>query len=223
MVGTRSPVLFDLDGTICDSALGITRSVSHAVAALGLPPLGDAELRSFVGPPLRGSFAELGLDHAGVERAIVAYREYYVERGIYENEVYAGMADVLRTLCAQPVPVVLATSKPEVFARQILDHVDLAGCFVEVVGSELDGARSDKHEVIVEAFRRLGGRPDGAVMVGDREHDVVGAQRAGMPCIGVGWGYAVGDELHRAGAVRVVDHPRALADELTRRLDTTTS
>lgn len=215
-------MLFDLDGTITDSAPGITRSVAHALASLGLPARSPEELQRFVGPPLRSSFASLGLDEAGVEDAIVAYRRYYVDRGIYENEVYGGMADVLQTLATQPVPVVLATSKPEVFARRILEHFALDRCFVDVVGSELDGTRSDKHDVILEAFRRVGGRPDGAVMVGDRSHDVVGAHRAGLPCIGVAWGYAVGDELQRAGAAAVVDHPGALVAELAGRLGTST-
>src|SRR3954451_11595204 len=191
----RDVVLFDLDGTLSDPAEGIFNSVRNAVAVLGLSPLTDRALREFIGPPLRESFAGLGLGPSGVEAAIVAYRAHFSEVGLYENAPYPGIEAALRELLAGGLRLAVATSKPTVFAERILAHFALDGYFDAVVGSELDGRRSDKHEIIIATLRRLSALPTCGVMVGDRKHDILGAARAGMSCIGVSWGYAEVGEL----------------------------
>jgi phosphoglycolate phosphatase len=206
----RGVVLFDLDGTLTDPAAGIFNSVRNAVAVLGLAPLTNRALRQFVGPPLRESFASLGLGRSGVEAAIVAYRAHFSEVGLYENAPYPGIEAALRELVAGGLRLAVATSKPTVFAERILVHFALDGYFDAVVGSEFDGGRSDKHEVIIATLRRLSAFPYGGVMVGDRQHDILGAARAGMSCIGVSWGYAGLGELEAAGACQVIHRPEDL-------------
>lgn len=207
---TRGAVLFDLDGTLTDPSEGIFNSVRNATAVLGLAPLTDRQLRQFIGPPLRQSFANLGLGPSEVEAAIVAYRAHFSETGLYENAPYQGIEAALRELAAGGLRLAVATSKPTVFAERILVYFALDGYFDAVVGSELDGGRSDKHEVIAETLRQLSARPDDGVMVGDRQHDILGAARAGMSSIGVSWGYAEFGELEAAGACQVVDRPEDL-------------
>jgi phosphoglycolate phosphatase len=203
-------VLFDLDGTLTDPAEGIVNSMRHALTALELAPMTDAELRRFIGPPLRQSFAGLGLSPAGAEAAVAAYRSYFVDFGMYENVPYTGIEAALSELTAGGDRLGIATSKPTVFAERIIEHFALAHHFVAVVGAELDGARSDKSEVIAEALRRLSVGAERAVMVGDRQHDVVGAARHGMSCVGVSWGYALPGELEAAGACQVIHRPEDL-------------
>ena len=211
---TFSTVLFDLDGTLTDSAPGITNAVSHALTALGHEPLPIDELRSFIGPPLQESFAALGLDP---DVALTAYREYFTDRGIYENQVYDGIIPVLGALRARNVELGVATSKPTVYARRILDHFALTPYFSCVSGAELDGTRCHKHEVIADAVERLTLTDlSQAVMVGDRAHDVVGAARVGLNCVAVSWGYASDGELAAAGAPAVVSTPADLLTWLTR-------
>lgn len=206
--------LLDLDGTLTDSAEGIYSSVRHALDTLGLRSMTDNELRGFVGPPLQDSFAQLGLPPAGIQRAIGAYREHFASTGLYENRPYEGIQEALEEIRSRSDLLAVATSKPTVFADRILDHFDLSRYFDAIVGSELDGRRTQKRDVITEALSRLGAIPDGAVMVGDREQDVLGATAVGIPCIGVAWGYAAPDELERAGAWRIVDQPTHLPDSI---------
>lgn len=211
-------VLFDLDGTLTDPGTGIGNSVSHALATLGMPTLSAAQLRAFVGPPLQDSFGALGLSPADVDRAVVAYRSYFTDRGIYENVVYDGIPELLQDLRDHGVRLAVATSKPTVFAQRIVEHFELSAYFDVVIGSELDGSRRHKHQVIEEVLARLAPPEDGgAVMVGDRAQDVVGATRAGLPCIGVTWGYADDGELAAVGAVCLVDTPEALRHVLSTR------
>lgn len=207
-------VLFDLDGTLTHSGAGVMRSVSYALAACGLEPLSTQRLRSFVGPPLQDSFAALGLTPAGVDHAVERYREYFADRGIFENEVYDGITEVLTVLGQRGVRLAVATSKPTVFAERILDHFDLAAHFEDVVGANLDGTQTRKHEVITEALARLGLQPAVTVMVGDRAQDVEGSARVGVACIGAGWGYANDGELEAAGAACVLPAPLELLAHL---------
>ncbi len=196
------PVLFDLDGTLTASGPGILASVRHALAEMGEPIPEQSVLDRFIGPPLAHSFRDFcGMDDRQVQAAIRAYRVYFAERGQFENSVYDGIPELLDALLAQGRVLAVATSKAEVYAHSILDHFDLAGRFTVVVGSELDGRRTDKAEVIAEALDRLGpAAPTGAAMVGDRSHDVIGARATGLPCIGALWGYGSAAELAEAGA-----------------------
>jgi phosphoglycolate phosphatase len=204
-------VLFDLDGTLTNSGAGIANSVSFALSALGAAPLSDAQLRAFVGPPAHDSFAALGFDAATAERAVVEFRRYMADKGLYENEVYPGIEDVLRALRGNGVTMAVATSKPTVFATRVLEHFALSGYFAYVSGSELDGRARAKHEVITIAMAALGleGRDD-VCMVGDRVFDLAGAATVGMPAIAVAWGYAADGELEAAGATAVAHTPADL-------------
>lgn len=205
-------ILFDLDGTLTDSAPGILNSVRHACDKLQLEIPPEATLRRFLGPPLPASFRDyLHLNEADVARAVEGFREYYPEKGIFENEVYPGIPELLRDLKAAGKTVVMATSKPEVFARRIMEHFSLDGYFDAICGASLDESRSDKGEVIAYALQTAGITDrQQTVMVGDREHDVKGAARNNLPCIGALYGYGSVEELTGAGAVALADSVQEL-------------
>lgn len=196
-------ILFDLDGTLTDSAPGILNSVRHACRKLQLDLPDEATLRRFLGPPLPSSFRDyLHLDEEATARAVEAFREYYPDKGIFENEVYPGIPELLRDLKAAGKTVVMATSKPEAFAKRIMEHFSLEQYFDAICGTSMDESRADKGEVIAYALRTAGITDlQSVVMVGDREHDVKGAARNGLPCIGVVYGYGSAEELSAAGAV----------------------
>ncbi len=193
-------ILFDLDGTITDSAPGIVRSVQYALNRLGIAEEEMGDLRKFVGPPLEESFkVRCGLDKATAWRAVELYREYFNDHGIYENAVYEGMVDLLKGLHDDEYVLALTTSKPTFYAQQILTHFNLMDCFEVVVGSHMDGGRTDKGELIDATLGLLAEAARvGAVMVGDREHDVAGARKMGLESVGVSWGYGTEDELEGA-------------------------
>ncbi|MGB7980533.1 MAG: HAD hydrolase-like protein [Candidatus Nanopelagicales bacterium] len=204
-------VLFDLDGTLTASGPGILASVRHALRALGEPIPDEAVLAAFIGPPLLDSFTgPCGLPPARAQDAIAAYREHYSEQGQYENSVYAGVPELLGALTDAGRTVALATSKAQVYAESILAHFGLTGFFTVVVGSELDGRRTRKAEVIAEVLARLDRPAADCVMIGDRAHDVIGALAVGMPCVGVLWGYGSAQELASAGADALVRAPADL-------------
>ncbi|MDO4044047.1 HAD family hydrolase [Clavibacter michiganensis] len=202
-----SCILFDLDGTITDSAPGITAQLAKTLLFMGLPVPGPAQLLEYVGPPILDSFRDLaGMDDVAQQRALAHYREGYAGGGVFDSSVYAGVPEVLRAIHAVGIPISLATSKPESQARRVLDHYGLADLFTEVCGASEDEVRSAKADVIEEALRRL--RADGidlgnVVMVGDREHDVLGAAAHGIPTVMVGWGY--GSPAEAAGTIAVVE------------------
>lgn len=199
-------ILFDLDGTLTDPGLGITNSVMHALHRYGIEVSDRTELYKFIGPPLHESFERFyGFEKEEAYRAVDVYREYFSVKGLFENEVYAGIEQLLRDLKAQGKILCLATSKPEVFAKRILEHFCLDGYFDLVIGSLLNGERTNKAEVIAWVFQCL--NEDGIswnlnqiVMIGDREHDVIGAHKNDIPAIGVLFGYGNEDELKMAGA-----------------------
>jgi phosphoglycolate phosphatase len=200
-------VLFDMDGTLVDSTPGIWASIRVAAAELGLPEPTPGQLRSMVGPPLEDGFAgAFGLLPDAVARAVAAYRAHYTAGAMFDAEVYPGISALLAGLRADGATLAVATSKPEPFAVQILEHVGLLGEFAGVHGATLDGAVRHKDQVVGAA---LAAHPDGErpVLVGDRSHDVLGARAHGLPCIGAGWGPALPGELAAAGAVAVVDTP----------------
>lgn len=197
-----SAVLFDLDGTIVDSAPGITSTLRYTLDHLGLPVQTPAELLRWVGPPILDSFRDYGhLDEDESRYALAVYREKYAAEGVYDATAYPGVLDVLRAVHAAGVPMSLATSKPESLAKLILTDLGVADCFTEITGASEDEVRSKKADVVEEALRRL--RADGAdlsnvVLVGDRVHDVEGAAAHGVPTIFVSWGYGTPDEADEA-------------------------
>lgn len=204
-------VLFDLDGTLTDPKLGITTCVQHALRRFGIEVPDRDELECFIGPPLADSFRRYyGLDERQAAQAIDYYRERFSTVGLYENAVYDGVPELLSRLRARGQTLAVATSKPTVYSQQILDHFDLSRFFDAVVGSELDGRRTDKADVIRETLRQLSLSPSEACMVGDRRQDVMGAKACGVPVIGVAYGYAEPDELEEAGADWIVDSVDAL-------------
>lgn len=209
-------VLFDLDGTLVDSSPGIHASIRVAADALGLPAPTADQLTAMVGPPLQDGFAAaFGLTGADVDRAVAAYRAHYAAGAILDAPVYPGIAELLDVLRADGAVLAVATSKPEEFARRILDHVGLTDAVASVHGATMDGRVRHKQQVVGLA---LAAHPDGErpVLVGDRAQDVVGARVHGLPCIGAGWGPARPGELAQAGAAVVCavpgDVPAALRD-----------
>lgn len=213
-------VLFDLDGTLTDSAPGMLASIRHAMDSLGLEQPSPEVLHSFLGPPLAVSFGQtLGLGEAGVTRAIAAYRERYHDVGLFENSVYPDVPETLQALTGQGLVLAVATSKPTVSATRILERFGLADSFTWIGGALLDRSRDSKAAVIAHVLDELRGlgawEADRAiVMVGDREHDVLGARAHGIDTIGVLWGYGSQAELLAAGAVSLVKRPAELVERL---------
>lgn len=196
-------VLFDLDGTLTDSAPGITNAVSYALARYGIHE--DRQtLMQFVGPPLTESLRDLyGFDVEKRTEAVGFFREYFNEKGWLENSPYPGVEDLLRELKAAGLTLMVATSKPEVQAVRILNHFGLAQYFDQICGAPLGNEEgSKKSSVIRNALSHLDG-PAQTVMVGDRRHDVAGAKETGLPCIGVLYGYGGREELEAAGAAYI--------------------
>ena len=208
-------VLLDLDGTLTDPREGITRSIRFALERLGLEAPPARELEDWIGPPLRRCFEErAGLDRATSARAVELYREYFAERGIYENRVHPGIPELLARLRAVRLRLVLATSKPGVYAERVLAHFALREPFEHVIGSFLDGRRVEKRELVADALTALGDVACGrAVMVGDREHDMHGARACGIASIAVTWGFGSRAELRCAE--RLADTPAELLAHLT--------
>lgn len=201
-------ILFDLDGTLTDPKEGITKSVQYALRHFGIDEPDIDNLTRFIGPPLHKSFSEYyGFSEAESQKAVEKYRERFSKIGIYENYVFEGISDLLYRLKEKNRVLAVATSKPEVFMLKILEKYDLKKYFDVMVGSEMDGKRTDKAEVIDEVFRRLyltEADKYKAIMVGDRKYDIYGAKACGISCIGVEFGYAEDDELQLAGADYVI-------------------
>ena len=206
-------ILFDLDGTLTDPGEGITRSVSYALKSFGIHVPDRKELYPFIGPPLLDSFMEFyGFSEKEARQAVEKYREYFREQGIFENELYPGVPEALEKLKQAGSRLVLATSKPEPYAKIILEHFRLGGYFDFAFGSQLDGTRSKKGEVIAHALRHCGKGPEEkALMVGDRKHDVQGALENGLLCAGVLYGYGSREELEQAGARWILETPAELS------------
>ena len=210
-------VLFDLDGTLTDPFEGITSSVLYALSKYDIHCTQE-QLKCFIGPPLENSFIEFfGFTPKRAKEAVVYYRERFSTTGIYENSVYPGIEDMLSSLESKKITSVIATSKPEVFARRILEHFSLTRYFNNVTGSELDGRRTDKTEVISEALRRIGGSDHKAqrcIMVGDRIHDIVGAKKNSLRSVFVKYGYAPPGEAENSRADYIVNDVASLSNLL---------
>lgn len=203
-------LLFDLDGTVTDPGIGITNSVMYALKKFGIEEHDREKLYKFIGPPLASSFEEYyGFSKLAAVLAVDYYREYYSKQGIFENQLYPGVEQMLSRLQEQGKRLILATSKPEVFAKRILEHFQLDSYFAFVSGSMLDGKRVEKAEVIAYALERCGCGKD-AVMIGDRRHDVIGARKNHLDCVGVLFGYGSRQELEEAGAKWLADDVPAL-------------
>lgn len=198
-------IFFDLDGTLTDPGEGIIRSIQYALAKMGIDEPDPLRLRAFIGPPLKESFERYyHLKSEDAWQAVEYYREYYREKGIFENYVYPGIPELLSQLREDHKRLWVATSKPTEFSKQILDHFLLDGFFEAVIGSNLDGSRVEKAEVIaflLEQHPEI--LPEATVMVGDRKHDIIGARANGVDAIGVGYGYGSPEELEAAGPVAI--------------------
>ena len=200
-------IFFDLDGTLTDSAPGIIHSVQYALKKYGIEAE-ENDLRSFIGPPLVHSFQErFGFDHDKALEAVAYYREYFTAGGMFENSVYPGVEEMLQKLKEDGLMLAVATSKPELFSKQILEHFALTRYFVFIGGAAMDETRTTKVEVFSYALQELQVDPAKAVMIGDRENDMEAASLLGTESIGVLYGYGSKEELANAGAKVFADTP----------------
>lgn len=211
-------VLFDLDGTLHDPARGIIGSVQVALRGLDLPVPEHEALRWVIGPPLRDSFPKLGVAPQQIETALKLYRANYgvgPEDGscgpaMYDAVVYEGIPETLEQLSRAGCRLIVATSKPHVFAKPILRELGLATYFAAIHGAELDGTRDDKADLIAHIIATEKVDVANAIMIGDRKYDCLGATKNGMRAIGVTWGYGSMQELREAGATALSDRPKGL-------------
>lgn len=200
-------LFFDLDGTVTDPMQGITRSVDYALNHFGIVVNDLRELCPFIGPPLKDSFMEFyQFTEKQAEEAVEKYRERYTETGLYENEAYPEIADFLEKARRQGYKLMMATSKPDVLAKRILEHFHLDNYFLFVGGSGMDGSRYTKADVIEYVLNENGITDlSEVVMIGDRKHDIIGAKTVGIDSIGVLYGYGDREELTAAGADYIVE------------------
>lgn len=203
-------LLFDLDGTITDPKEGITKCVQYALSKFDIEEECD-NLLSFIGPPLTDSFIDFyGFDKQKAELAIKYYRERYAKIGLFENSAIDGIHEVLEKLKNSGYTLAVATSKPTCFAISICEKYDFSKYFDIIMGSELDGTRTKKSEIIYEVLKQLNAKPEEVVMIGDRKYDIIGAKEVGTASIGVRFGYAEDGELEKAGADFIVGTPNEL-------------
>ncbi|MEE3719942.1 HAD family hydrolase [Tumidithrix elongata RA019] len=202
-------VLFDLDGTLTDPKIGITSCIQYAIDRLGYQPIATEELLWCIGPPLKTSFAKLlqTADEGLVDRAISLYRDRFSTLGLFENVLYPEIPETLESIRAKGYQTYVATSKPHIFAKRIIEHFSLSSLFDGIYGSELDGTRSIKGELIRHVLLRENLAPEETVMVGDRFHDVVGAKQNQVFAIGVTYGYGTEEELSTHGADGIAHSP----------------
>lgn len=207
-------IFFDLDGTLTDSAPGILNAVRFALEGAGMPVPPEQELMRFIGPPLTTEFqAAFGISGEEAAGLVRRFQVYFRKDGMFENRVYDGVPDMLERVLSSGLRTAVTTSKPEVFARTILDHFGLSKYFTVIVGSELDEKnRATKAEVVAQALTALA--PARALLVGDRCHDVEGAHANGIPCLGVLYGYGSREELSEAEYI--AESVEALSDVLVR-------
>ncbi|BCK43763.1 phosphoglycolate phosphatase [Streptococcus suis] len=199
-------ILFDLDGTLTDSGQGILNSVAYALEKMGIEEPDTANLNRFIGPPLYESFSRFyQLNPEDTQSAVDAFRVYFKEKGMFENQLYPGIIPLLEELRTAGKTLVIATSKPEIFAKQILEHFGIAHYFDVIAGASLDSSRISKADVIGYAINQLEAFPKHAVMIGDREHDIEGARMHQLPAIGVLYGYGSKQEFEKAGATMIVE------------------
>ena len=201
-------ILFDLDGTLTDPGIGITNSVMYALKKFQIEVEDRTTLFKFIGPPLKASFEKYyGFSKEESELALQYYREYFRPKGLYENQVYKGVRELLTDLKSRNKTLILATSKPEEFAIEILRHFDLYKYFDFVAGATMDSSRVKKADVILYALQSYEVSDlSSAIMIGDREHDILGAKQVGLDSIGVLYGYGDYEELKSAGVTYIVEN-----------------
>ena len=212
-------VLFDLDGTISDPKVGICTSVQQALKKFGIDVADINTLTPFIGPPLRDSFRDFyHIKPEDMEDVIAAYRARFSTVGLFENDLYDGIPELLKALKENGRKLALASSKPRVFVEKILNHFEISQYFDVIMGSELDGTRENKSEIIAECLRLFDLDPDGdlseTVMVGDRKYDIEAANAAGLPNIAVSYGYGSEEELSKAGAMVIAGTVKELENIL---------
>jgi len=208
-------IIFDLDGTLTDSADGVIRSVQYALQRIGIKA-DSTELKNFIGPPLQRSFREkYGFDEQKVWEAIKFFREYYREKGIYENRLYPGVVDMLDKLTEKGKAIYLATSKATPFAETILRHFQIDHYFEAVSGATLDGSRVEKIDVLAYLVELSGNlQPRDSIMVGDRKHDIIGANKHGFDSAAVTYGYGSVEELSKENPTYLVHSVKELTELL---------
>ncbi len=209
-------ILFDLDGTLTDPKVGITKSVQYALKKLDIRVDDLSDLEKFIGPPLKDSFMTFyKLTEAESIRAIEYYREYFKDQGLYENIPYLGIKEMLESLKDENHILAVSTSKPSVFAKEILEHFKLDAYFNVIVGSNLDNTRTDKSEVIEETLKQLAIEAnEKVIMIGDRKHDLIGASKQGVESIGVTYGYGSFQELDNENPKHIVHSVSELSEIL---------
>ena len=206
-----SVLLFDLDGTLVDSAEGILWSFEATLRDLGRA-VDRSLLRTFIGPPLDYSFGQLGFAGDEMDEALRRYRVHYQREGVHRCRLYDGVATLLGSLAAERVPLVVATAKRVDFANEMLSALSIASFFSVIAGASLDGRLTSKDVIVAEAIARSDAPLDNGWMVGDRRFDLVAAQRHGLVGVGATWGYGSVDELERAGASLLIESPRLLGE-----------
>lgn len=211
---SRDVLFFDLDGTLIQSSEGVTRCVAYALEKMGQPVPAMPELRKWIGPALRTSFAPVFGDTERVERAVALYRERFESDGWKEYELYPGIEAVVRSLKADGHRMAIVTAKTESHAQRIVEHLPFGDCFEDVTGASLDSARSHKPQLVGEALRRLSLQPEQCWMIGDRRMDIEGARHHGMRNVGVLWGFGGEAELRAAGAQTLAVEPAQLPELL---------
>jgi phosphoglycolate phosphatase len=209
-------VLFDLDGTLTDPREGIIACFKHALNGLGYSSPRDSDLECYIGPPLQECFASLLPSESPrqIDAAVDLYRQQFSTKGIFQNAVYPGIRDALAELRTGGARLYIATSKPCVFAQRIVDHFGLRSYFQMIYGSELDGIRSTKSELIAHILGKESIPPRSTFMVGDRAHDVIGAKANGVSPVAALWGYGTREELTAAGATVFCERPEMLGKVL---------
>ncbi|HLG80562.1 MAG TPA: HAD family hydrolase [Bradyrhizobium sp.] len=209
-------IFFDLDGTLTDPKIGITRSIQYALESLGREVPHEDALTWCIGPPLHASFVKLLGDIGLADRALLLYRERFGDIGMFENAVYAGIEATLASLADGSRRLFVATSKAHVYAARIIAHFKLDSYFEQVFGAELDGTRVDKTELLKYAIETTGVDPAEALMIGDRSYDIIGARNNGLRAIGVLYGYGSRDELIEAGAHGLCASPHDIPAQTVR-------
>ncbi|MCU4311286.1 HAD-IA family hydrolase [Acinetobacter variabilis] len=210
-------ILIDLDGTLTDPKVGITTSARYGLEKVGHPISEDTNIDWIIGPPLKASLAKIlnvDADDTLAEQALMAYRERFAVTGLYENHVFEGVAETLAELKRRGYRLFLATAKPTVYAKQILEYFNLAQYFTEIYGSELNGDRTNKGELIQYILEQQGIQADQCIMVGDREHDIFGARHNGIESIAVKYGYGSEIELQQAQPKYTIENFSHLLDYL---------
>jgi len=200
-------VLFDLDGTLTDPKEGFVRSIQFAFSELNIELDPDINLESYIGPPIHDTFKKLCGAGAPVDQAISLYRQRYTTIGLFENELYEGILECLEQIISRADSIHVATSKPTVYSKRIIQHFKLDQYFVEVFGSNLDGTLSDKTELLDHILQHQQIAAEDTVMVGDTRFDMIAAKNHDIRALGVLWGYGSAEDLKNTGADQLCSHP----------------